>query len=101
MIDRCFFPNSVKEIMENLRLENHPFAKEVLQKMESNSMLSMELALKMQRKASNMGYGEILQMELNVALNKANDADFELGVKEILMKPARTSRLGARPNPGF
>ena len=30
MIDRCFYPNSVEEIMENLRKEEHPFAKEVL-----------------------------------------------------------------------
>lgn len=46
-----------------------------------------------------------MKMELNVALNKAGDSDFELGVKEVLMKPrARSSggtRLGARPNPGF
>ena len=49
-------------------------------------MLSMKLALKMLRKAQNLGYGEIMKMELNVALNKANDPDFELGVKEVLMK---------------
>ena len=64
-------------------------------------MLSMKLALKMLRKAQNMAYGEILKMELNVALNKVGDADFELGVKEILLKPSRTSRLGVRENPGF
>ena len=33
-----------------------------------------------------MGFGEIMKMELNVALNKTDDADFELGVKEVLMK---------------
>ena len=101
MIDRCFWSNSVEEIMDNLRREAHPFAKEILLKMESNSMLSMKLALRMLRKADNMAYGEILKMELNVALNKAGDADFELGVREILMKPSKTSRFGARPNPGF
>lgn len=26
MIDRCFWPNSVEEIMENLKRENSPFA---------------------------------------------------------------------------
>jgi len=69
--------------------------------MEGNSMLSMKLALRLQRAAQNLAYGEILKMELNVALNKARDEDFALGVQEVLMKPARTSRLGARPNPGF
>lgn len=101
MIDRCFWSNSIEEIMDALRRETHPFAKEILQKMECNSMLSMKLALKMLRKAKNMGYGEILKMELNVALNKTEDSDFELGVKEVLMKPTKISRLGMRPNPGF
>lgn len=89
MIDRCFWSNSVEEIIEALKRENSPFAKEILQKMECNSMLSMKLALKMVRKAKNMAYGEILTMEMNVALNKVKDSDFELGVKEILMKPSK------------
>jgi hypothetical protein len=80
MIDRCFWSNSVEEIIESLKRESNPFAKEILQKMECNSMLSMKLALKMVRKAKNLGYGEILKMELNVALNKVGDSDFELGV---------------------
>jgi hypothetical protein len=61
----------------------------------------MKLALKMIRESANMAYGETLKMELNVALNKVGDADFQLGVQEILMKPSRTSRFGNRPNPGF
>ena len=69
--------------------------------MDCNSMLSMKLALKMLRKSKNLAYGEILKMELNVALNKVEDSDFELGVKEVLMKPTKVSRLGMRPNPGF
>jgi hypothetical protein len=50
-------------------------------------MLSMKIALKMIRKAVNMPYGEVLKMELNAALNKAKDTDFEQGVKEVLLKP--------------
>lgn len=49
LIDRCFWSNSIEEIMENLKRESHPFAQEILQKMQSNSMLSMKLALKMLR----------------------------------------------------
>jgi hypothetical protein len=56
--------------MENLRNEDDKFAKEVLQRMEANSMLSMKLALKMIRKAKNMCFRDVLNMELNVALNK-------------------------------
>jgi len=101
MIDRCFWSNSIEEIMDALKRETHPFAKEILQKMECNSMISMKLALKMLRQAKNIGYGEVLKMELNVALNKVEDSDFELGVREVLMKPTKISRLGMRPNPGF
>ena len=64
-------------------------------------MLSMKLALKMIRNAQNMDYGQVLKMEMNVALNKTGDEDFELGVSEILMKPQNASRLHSRPNPGF
>jgi|TARA_B110000285_G_C15086946_1_gene596762 enoyl-CoA hydratase len=76
MIDRCFWHDSVEEIMGSLRREAHPFAQEILQRMENNSMLSMKLALKMLRKAKNLAYGETLKMEMNVALNKVGDADF-------------------------
>lgn len=56
--------------MDNLRRENHPFATECLNQMERNSMLSMNLALKMVRKAINLDYKGTLQMELDVAFNK-------------------------------
>jgi len=97
MINRCFWPDSVEQIMDLLRKETHPFAKDILQRMESNSMLSMKLALKMIRKSKNLAYGEILDMEKNVAMNKLKDKDFELGVREILMKPSKRGQ----GNPGF
>jgi len=56
--------------MENLKKENSPFAKMCLDRMQSNSMLSMKLALKMLRESRNLDYKGNLQMELNVALNK-------------------------------
>jgi Enoyl-CoA hydratase/isomerase len=70
MIDRCFFGNSVEQIMDNLRREKHPFATECLQQMERNSVISMNLALIMVRQAVNLDYKNTLQMELNVAFNK-------------------------------
>ena len=76
LIDRCFWHDSVEEIMESLSRESHPFAQEVLERMQKNSMLSMKLALKMIRKAKNLAYGETLKMEMNVAMNKIGDADF-------------------------
>lgn len=56
--------------MDNLRRESHPFAAQVLERMEANSMLSMKLALSMLRKAKNMCYGDVLRMEANVVMNK-------------------------------
>lgn len=87
LINRCFYPDNLKEIMKNLRQETDPFAKEILNRMQQNSKLSMKLALKMLRKAKNMSYGEVLKMEQNVSLNKIKDAEFDSGVSEILMKP--------------
>jgi len=48
-INRCFFSNSIEEIMDNLRRENTAFAQACLDQMTKNSMLSMKLALKMVR----------------------------------------------------
>lgn len=101
LIDRCFWPNSVEEIMDNLRRETDPIAKDFLARMESNSMTSMKIALKMLREARNMCFGEVLKMELNVALNKVMDDDFALGVKQVLMKPRISSGQHQRVNPGF
>jgi hypothetical protein len=56
LIDRCFYSNNVEEIMENLRKENHPFARECLDAMSRNSIQSMQLALAMLRKANNLDY---------------------------------------------
>jgi len=50
-------------------------------------MLSMNLALKMVRKAINLDYKGTLQMELDVAFNKIQDKDFDVGVQQILMTP--------------
>lgn len=33
MIDRCFYPNSIEAIMDNLRRESHPFATQILDRM--------------------------------------------------------------------
>jgi hypothetical protein len=48
-INRCFYSNTVEEIIDNLKRENSPFAKKCLEQMERNSMLSMKLSLKMMR----------------------------------------------------
>jgi hypothetical protein len=55
--------------------------------MEKNSMLSMNLALRMIRKAVNLDYKGSLQMELDVTFNKIKDKDFDIGVHEILLSP--------------
>lgn len=79
-INRCFYSNSIEEIMENLKRENTPFSKLCLENMERNSMLSMKLALKMLRDAQNLDYRGCLLNEINVSLNKVQDGEFDLGV---------------------
>lgn len=60
-------------------------------------MLSMKITLKMLRDARNKDYKGAFETELNVGLNKIQDADFDLGVSKILMAPSKISD----PNPGF
>jgi len=87
MIGRCFYSNSIKEIMQNLRDEGTPFALKCLAAMERNSDLSMKLALKMLRQASSLDYASCLRMEVNVASRMIETKEFDIGVKEVLMTP--------------
>ena len=48
----------------------------------------MKLALKMIRQARNLDFKGCLQNEINVALNKIQDSEFDQGVSQILLKPA-------------
>ena len=90
-IDRLFFPSTLEEITENLRkeaAEGSTFAALCLDKMAANSTLSMKLALQMVREARNLDFKGALKNEINVALNKIQDKEFDLGVSEVLFKPA-------------
>ena len=81
MIGRCFYSNSIEEIMQNLREENHPFATKCLEAMKRNSDLSMRLALKMLRQAQNTDYASCLRMEVNVASKMIETKEFDIGVQ--------------------
>ena len=70
--------------MVALRKEEHPFAKKCLVAMENNSMLSMQLALQMMRKATNLDYRGCIKMELDVAMNKIADKDFDAGIHGVI-----------------
>ncbi len=91
VMNRCFYPSKVEDIMDLLRKEDSKFAKLCLQRMEANSMLSMKITLKMLRDARNKDYKGSFETELNVGLNKIQDADFDLGVSKILMAPSKMS----------
>lgn len=62
-----------------------------LQKMDANSTLSMKIALKLLRDARSLDFKGALQNEINVALNKIGDKEFDLGISEVLLKPHRTT----------
>lgn len=65
--------------------------------MSMNSTLSMKLALQMLRDARSLDFKGALKNEVNVALNKIGDKEFDLGVSEVLLKPNSSKRV----NPGF
>lgn len=69
-INRCFYFNTIEEIMDALKKEDTLFTKLCLDKMKQNSLLSMKIALKMMRDAKNKDYKSALETEFNVALNK-------------------------------
>lgn len=58
---------------------------------QQNSTLSMKLALKMLRQARNLDFKGCLLNEINVALNKIADSEFEQGISQVLFKKAPAS----------
>ncbi len=91
-INRLFYSSSLEEILDNLRRESDtPFARLCLEKMSQNSTLSMKLALRMLRQARNLDFKGCLQNEINVALNKIQDAEFDQGVAQVLLKPGNSA----------
>ena len=49
IIDRCFYHDTVEEIMEALKKEIDPWAHRVHAQMSRNSMLSMKITLKLMK----------------------------------------------------
>lgn len=52
-------------------------------------MLAMKVTLRLLREAKIKDYRGTLESELNVALNKIYDKDFDFGVQNILLKPSK------------
>jgi hypothetical protein len=103
LIDRCFYPRSVEEIMDNLRREPHPFAKECLEHMERNSYVSLQLTREMMHRAQNLDYTGCMEMEVKVAVNRVSDPDLQIGVEKVLKTktPYVDGKAAKRTNPGF
>lgn len=56
-------------------------------------MLSLKLAFQMLRNANNIYHRKAIDNRYYIAFNEIQDADFDLGVAEVLMKP---KAVGAR-----
>jgi hypothetical protein len=89
--------------MDNLRKEPHPFAKECLEHMERNSLVSLQLTREMMHRAQNLDYTGCMEMEVRVAVNRVSDPDFALGVEKVLKTktPYVDGKAAKRTNPGF
>jgi len=68
-INRCFWPDSIEEIKENLRKENTKFAQYCLDKLEKNDNVSLNLTLSLLRQATKLSYSECLHLEMKGMIN--------------------------------
>ena len=84
VINRCFYSNSVQDIMKNLEVEGSPFALRALDMMNNNSKQAMQLALELMRRGTTQNLVNCLKREGNVALHRAEDADFHNGVERVM-----------------
>jgi enoyl-CoA hydratase/carnithine racemase len=88
-INRLFRFSTVKEIAENLKKENTPFAEFCLKKIENRSPIALECTLRLLRNASKLSYSEVIRQELTVAKNiitRSKDFQIAMENKEKKMK---------------
>lgn len=68
-INRCFYANTMEEIVENLKKENTKFSRYCLQRFEENDQVALNVTLALLRKAERMSYSECCHAELKANLN--------------------------------
>lgn len=68
-INRCFYSNTLEEIIENLKKENSQFAKYCLKKFEENDKTALNVTLALLRKAQKSSYSECCDLEMKAMLN--------------------------------
>lgn len=68
-INRCFYPDSIEEIIENLKKENTNFSKYCLQKLQENDRTALNVTLALLRKAIKGSYSDCCHLEYKALLN--------------------------------
>ncbi len=84
VIRRCFYPNTLAEIMELLRKDHTEFAAECLRTMEAASPLALGLTLKILREARKRNFVECAVQELSAAANRVSDKEFPIALEQKL-----------------
>lgn len=87
-IDEHFSYDSVEEIIHSLgksSQETDDWEDKTRKNLLSKSPTSLKVALKQQQEGKYLAYAECLRMELNMALNFMNHADFYEGVRSMLV----------------
>jgi hypothetical protein len=69
VINRCFYSNTLEEIIENLKKENSQFSKYCLKKFEENDTTALNVTLALLRKAQKSSYSECCHLEMKAMLN--------------------------------
>lgn len=68
-INRCFYADSIDQIIENLKRENTKFAKYCLQRLEENDRTALNVTLGLLRRAVKSSYSECCHLEYKALLN--------------------------------
>ncbi|ELR21302.1 enoylCoA hydratase/isomerase family domain containing protein [Acanthamoeba castellanii str. Neff] len=80
IIKRCFSQPTVPEIMKALSHEKHPWAKQVLQRLQEQCPLSLAVTLRSLQEGATKDMGAALRREYRIALRFMLSRDFAEGV---------------------
>lgn len=85
LIDKCFAPNRLEEIVRNLKADTSEFSQSTLKLLSKMSPTSLKITKRQLEYGREMTLKECLQMEFRLAVHHLKKSDFKEGVRALLI----------------
>lgn len=85
VIEKCFRPNTVEKIIQQLDGTNNDFAQKTLQQLQTKSPTSLKVTLQQLRKGAAYNLDQALKMEYRLVQHFLQEHDFFEGIRAVVI----------------